>query len=109
MIFNGKMQVFPGNPACRPCNPDSLTCHYFFVRQNGDYREMPINALHVAAMGDDDIISDVGVVANNLDNTIEYAENGIVAGGKVNALVKLNFAGYGMYPPAKPGGHAQTL
>jgi len=70
---------------------------------------MPVNTLHIASMGDDDIISDKRVVANNLDNTIEYAENCIVAGGKVNALVELNFTGYGMYPPAKPGGHAQTL
>lgn len=109
MIFNGKVKVFPGNPACRAGDPDSLTCHHFFVWQHGDYRQMPINTLHVAAMDDDDIVSDVGVVANKLDNTIEYAENGIVAGGEVDALVKLSFTGYGMYPPAKPGSHAQTL
>ena len=48
---------------------------------------MPVNTLHIASMGDDDIISDKRVVANNLDNTIEYAKNCIVAGGKVNVGV----------------------
>jgi len=53
-------------------------------------------------MGNQNIISNEGIVAYFGNYTIHNAENGIVARGKVNTLVELKLTRYGMNAPAKP-------